>query len=640
MERYNCTYKGVDGSTFEISISNPTYSGSSSSITGYAEYSMVNVSSARDPIRSKELKLELLATPAEDLSDLMEQDDDRYWEVTYSKDGTVLFFGYITSENAIRPFVIEETYISLSALDPLAFLENLSYVDNLTGIPFTGSEQVAKIISNCLKRCFASGSTPFNIEVHVPYDYRMISPITGVETDFSTGRILKDTTLGQSQYIDDDGQIESCLNVLSQTLSGLNLCITQMKGNTWVIYHYLHDMETLPSLYVNTYDSNGDDLVTTPLLPFSTELVHNDTPSYTSGLLHAGNRQQYHSLRGTQLLSAKYAFIGKDNNLENANFEGGVNGVSMPGWISGTDYAEATDQGYLKINKYDAGVNTDDYASEYTGSPVVVTERNVVKVVGSFFSTFAEPIFYFNIRLDSPDHVNPFYLGFFGDSIPYWFNTSQRPTANHPFAIGLENDVVDFEYELRQIPAFGEITIEVFATRNIGAQTLADSTTYLELRYLDVIGGNLNTSGVIYENTANTTSLKAETTDIFIDTDKFNINANQLIKLSINNPINLVRDVLSPFTYQRLGTFTSWNYMQLNRRRKIFSGEIYGFVDCHKYISIPEISSNYFVCLEYIYDSRKNTTFIKAEEIRNQQDAFNQQILPQYIDAIEPTIKS
>jgi hypothetical protein len=259
--------------------------------------------------------------------------------------------------------------------------------------------------------------------------------------------------------------------------------------------------------------------------------------------------------------------------------------------------------------------------------------------VGTFLATFDDPNFFFNIRLDSPDHANPFYLRFFGEPIPYWIETIGTPN-NNPFVAGIKDEIVDFEYELREIPAFGELTVEIYATRNAGTQTVANATTYIELRYLDIIGGSLNTSGIIYESESDTSSLKAETTETYIDTDKFNVNANQLVKLSIGNPINAVRDVFSAFSWQRLGTLTSWNYMQLNRRRKIFTGELYGFVDSHKYLSIPEISDNYFVCLEYFHDSQRNITTVKAEEIKNQQDDFNTEILPQYINVVEPTIKS
>ena len=390
MIKYKVSYDDYEGVLHEAEISSHNYlSTTVNEVEGTIIYGSNSLNSLDDPIRSKRLQIELLATENDSFEDLIES-DEREWQVVYKRDGVVIFLGFLTSENVIQSFAVKERYISFDVIDPLAFLSDLAYVDNSTGSNFTGQEQIAKIIANCLRRCFPDGFTYFNIIDFVPYDYKSITPAL-LETTYVTGRFLKDTTFDQSQFIDSDTLVVTdCMTVLSRTLRSLSLCVTQINGSVWAIYPFLYDITTIDPLYVNSYDAFGNDITELGLMPFGTETIYSDNASYVSGLVHCNQNQQYSYVRGVEKLSVDYEFITKNQLLENPEFNGGVNGVSMPGWAAVPGLADPTDAGYLKIFKSTTSPNP---VAASTSTSIVVDASNIIKIVGSLKATFADPLF-------------------------------------------------------------------------------------------------------------------------------------------------------------------------------------------------------------------------------------------------------
>lgn len=636
--KYEVLFTDVSDVDHKVEISNPDYSGAIQSITGSVKYGMNTAEDARHPIRSKSMVLELLATKNDDFEDLIES-DERDWAVTYYRDNQKAFFGYLTSEGVIQDYYRSERYIVFDVLGPLAFLEDLAYVDNI-GSSYVGDEQVLKVIAKCLKRSFEPGSVNFfDIVDFVPYDYRSKNITTGNETDFVTGRFLKDNVIDQNQYIDDETQnIQSCMTVLTRLLSSLDLCVCQVEGRAWVIYHYLHDMSTINALYTNEYDFDGNDTTGVNVSPFSTILIVTDNGTNHDQLLHANSNQQFFEKRGVQELLTNFEFVYKKGLLKNSSFDGGVNGGAMPDWILGADYAEATNQGHLKIMKFDTGNPNTDLAAQ-SNSNIAVDVNNLIKLSGRFQPNFDDCLFYFNVRLDAPSQANPYYLQYVGEQSPIWV---VRASAETNVVIkGVNGETTEFEYELPKIPAFGEITVEIFAVRNEGAQTVADNTTFVELYNLDFEGSQLNTTGTSYQTkVVSGRTLKAEKIETYFDTNPFNITSNQFLKLNIEDPIVSIRDTYHGSGFEKLGAIVSKNYMKSKRRRKVFTGDILGYFDPIKYLSIPDLSNSVFVVLEYSYDAPANITTVKLIEKDNSALPVTQTQSVVYANTITPTIVS
>lgn len=637
MIKYRVRYDDYEGVLNEAEISSPNYLATAiNEVDGVIIFGSNSLGSLDAPIRSKRLQIELLATENDSFEDLIES-DEREWQVVYKRNGVVMFLGFLTSESVVQSFAVKERYISFDVIDPLAFLSDLAYVDNSTAEGFTGDEQIIKIIANCLRRCFPDGYTYFNIVDFVPYDYRSITP-TLLETTYETGRFLKDTTFDQGQYIDSETQvITDCMTVLTRTLQSLSLCVTQINGNVWAIYPFLYDISDIDPLYINSYNGFGNDITELELMPFSTETIYSDGASYVSGLVHCNQNQQYSYARGIEKLSVDYEFLVKKQLLENPDFIGGVNGISMPGWAVVPGLSEPTDAGYLKIFKSLTSPNP-VAASSITG--IVVDASNIIKITGSIKATFEEPLFYFNVRLDSPNQVLPYYLQYVGETVPIWVLRASAPNSN-PLIQGENTEFLDFEFELPQIPDYAELTVEIYAARNAGAQTPLNVDNFIELHNLDLQGSSVNRTGRRYDTSVGTNSFQTEQINTYLDTDQFNINANQIFKFSIGHPIIEIKDrYLRDVTFYSLGSVFSQNIAKARKRRMVFRGDIYGFVEPHKYIEIDGLSTSDFAIMEHSYDSSRNITSLVLEERRNAESLFSQTVQDVFANEIKPTIVS
>lgn len=639
MIKYRVRYDDYEGVLNEAEISSPNYLATTiNEVDGVIIFGSNSLSSLDAPIRSKRLQIELLATENDSFEDLIEA-DEREWQVVYKRNGVVMFLGFLTSESVVQSFAVKERYISFDVIDPLAFLSDLAYVDNSTAESFTGDEQIIRIIANCLRRCFPDGYTYFNIVDYVPYDYKSITPAL-LETTYETGRFLKDTTFDQGQYIDSETQvITDCMTVLTRTLQSLSLCVTQINGNVWAIYPFLYDISNIDPLYINSYNGFGNDITELELMPFSTETIYSDGASYVSGLVHCNQNQQYSYVRGIEKLSVDYEFLAKKQLLENPDFIGGVNGISMPGWAVVPGLAEPTDAGYLKIFKSIAATNP---IAASTSTSIVVDASNIIKITGSIKATFADPLFYFNVRLDSPTEVLPYYLQYVGEAIPVW---ALVPSASTNVLINGSDLIIgqflDFDFELPRIPNYAELTVEIYAARNAGTQTPLNAANFIELHNLDLQGSSANRTGRRYDTSVFNKSLQAEQLNIYLDTDQFNINSNQIFKFSIGHPIIEIRDNKNNgvFFYS-LGATYSQNIAKARRRRMIFRGDVYGFVEPHKYIRIDGLSESDFTIMEHSYDSSINITSLVLEEKRQGGSIFSQTVQDIYANEIKPTIVS
>ncbi|MEM6814894.1 MAG: hypothetical protein AAF600_10920 [Bacteroidota bacterium] len=608
--KYRISYTSVNNIEYQCDFSNPTYLGEITELEGNVIYGMAAVDDMSHPLRTKTLNITVTASTEQPLVDLVTL-GERYWRVEFYRDGNKIFFGYLTTETPPQNFNADKWPIELEALCPMGFLEDLAYVD-LLGNPYEGDEQLAKIISNCLKLGFEQQNEAFNILSYANYDYRIQSLLDDSFTEFVTGRFLKDVQTDQDQYFDEESQESTgCQEVLVKILSALQLTVTQINGDTWLISHYLFDQSVVPSLYINSFDKDGNDISDISLSPFSN--IDLKTDSIANGpedVTHV-NTQDFYYDRGFQKLVADFQYRFRNEMLENPSFDNGINGVSMPGWAVGNDYSESTDQGFVKILKFDLGVNTDDFAMRSAGT-VAVTRFQRLLVKGSFLGTFENPVFRFGVLYKIPGQSDRT-LRFTQEQVPYWSETTGeigRVSIN-----GNEDQVVSFDYELPEVLDFGELEMYVYAARNQGTLTSADSTTFIELYDLDFEANESFQTGIshILSSTDNR-SLKSEKIEINFSTGRTGILSNALYKLSLGDPIQAVRDNGISGNYAPLEFNLIWNKLRNKRLKKFFNGDFYNFYEPHKYIRIPDLDSETYVPIEYSFDTKSNVGAAKYEQ--------------------------
>lgn len=637
-KKYQIEWSGVDGTEYTVEIHSDSFVGSSTDVVGSAVFGQNTLTEIDEPIRSKYLRLSLYATAADDFEDLILA-NEREYSVIFKRGSDTLFFGYLTSEGVIQSYRTMERYIEFDVLDPLAFLEDLAYVDS-SGLTYEGDEQTARIIAKCLQRAFNIVDTPFNISTYIPYDYRTINISTGTTTDYTAGRFIKDTVINQDQWIDtDSGEVVSCMEILKELLSSLQLCITQINGDTWLIYHYFHDMSGIDAKYINDLDSDGDDIADLGLAPFSTEPLITDNVNATTELIHCNENQQYEFIRGLQELTLDHEFRFSENIIKNKDFEGGVTGVSMPDWATGGDYSEARDNGTLRIFTYDPGVNTNNYAANST-TEVGAGSGSLLKLVGEIEAiNFTESIFYFQIELQPYAGGDSYYLGFFGNESPIWWQQASPPTSNIP-VFGTQDEIVSFEYELPPTPVDGVLTLTIHAANKIGGPPPYSSSTYIAVHSLNLEGQSFSRVGTTYKfRNTDVETLKAEKTETYFDTGRITAVDNIFRKLSIGDPVYLMSDVEYSANFFELGKIKNRNYLTSRETRILFSGDVYGFFEPHKYLELADLTSNDFIVKDYSFDTVNNVVSIEIEERRPSGLNSSGGIFPIYAEVIEPTIK-
>jgi len=324
--KYKIQYKSVNDIDYVCDISNNDYDGEPIILDGSVEYGMNAVDTLDNPIRAKYLTITVTATLDQDLEDLLTQ-GERYWRVEFYRDSNKIFFGYLTSEQSPQSFVTDSWDLTLDALDPLAFLEDLAYVDN-TGSEYNGDERLGRIVANCLKRGFQDSSDEFNILAYIPYDYRIRTGVS-TYTEYDSGLFMTACTISQDEFIDEDSdEVKSCQEVLTDILTALQLTVTQIDGNKWLITHFLYDTSGIESKYIEWFDSDwiGGGPGLKPSAFSSVEIKTDDVSNDSTDIIHVNENQQYYFnyLLGKKVIDFEYKY--KDSLIVNAELDGGTAG--------------------------------------------------------------------------------------------------------------------------------------------------------------------------------------------------------------------------------------------------------------------------------------------------------------------------
>lgn len=630
--KYRSTYTNCIDDTYKVDISLDGYGDSVIELTGKAVLGLTSMEDLSYPIRSKYLKLSLLASEDVDLDDLMSA-EEREFSVSLYKGTDLIFFGYLTSEGANKDWISKDTWIDFDVLDPIAFLEDLAYVDDM-GAAYEGEEQLAKIIAQCLIRGFEGSTDAFEIKDYTFYDYNALDN-SGSPIAYTSGRFLKDVTIDQGQWVDDEsGESVSCQKVLLEVLGSLQLCISQI-GGVWVLRHYLYDIEDVTSGYINDYDEDGNDTTEiTVSLPGTVEIKVDSSGRSDSDIVHANEDQNYQYVRGLQKLATTYEYRYKKQLLLNGSFDGGVNGVSMPNWSTGGDYSVARDNGLIRILSYDVGVNTDDWAAE-SSSDIRVTEGQVLKISGRFQSNFDDCSFRYDFRytVSGTDYFIRFSIE--DGRPPIWSDIGPLGFS----VVNVESGVdVEFEQELPETFGNGTIEVIIYACSAPGGTTYP--TDYVELYELTLTGSNANITGLTgVTDMQFLKPLKSESEDIYLGTVNGGVLSNQLKKFSLGYPIIQVKDKhLNELSYFTLLYVYNENKISSSSKRKIFTGSFYGYLDTESIVSVPQISDNEFVIVEYEFDTSENVGRYKLEERINSDPSTNYDEVKIYAETVEPKI--
>ena len=611
--KYRAEYTSSNNIDYTIDISSDNYSGSVINIVGNAVIGLNSLDNLAYPIRSKFLRLSLLATMEQDLDDLFAT-NEREWKVELYKDVDKIFFGYLSSEGATQSFVTQERMVDFDVLDPIAFLEDLSYVD-LNSSKFEGDITIGKILAQCLRRGFENQTDAFNILSYVNYDYETKVYGTLGYDIHDTGEFLSDVTIPQDNFYDEDsGEPLSCQEVLIDILSDLSLKVEQVNGSTWLIGHSLYDNTNANAIYINSFDKDGNSITDIagayyPQIEIKTDAAVNDP----TDVIHVNENQSYFYKRGLSKLLINYQHNYKDELTLNSSFNNGVTGVSMPSWIVDTDYANPTASGLIEILRAPTAPETNSVAIISDSGTIAKggVDRDYLTVKGSFrcVNYPTDPRLDFNVKAVRTSDGLTFYLRFLGTTDPVFAQSATSLTyVDIP---GINNERVDFEFRLPELLDLSYIEIEVPNVPNSAA-----SGAKVEIYNIGIYGTSGERLGSTYVVTAdNDSSIKSDKMDIEYDLNESSTKSNQFYKLTNGRPITKIRNKFAnPTLIDSIGELKGKLEVTRQRRRIIFNGDFYNYLDPSAIVELNGLSNNKFIPLEYSFDTYQNVGTIKLEE--------------------------
>lgn len=649
--KYRADYKSVNDIDYRIDISKPSYLGDVVNIIGSAVYGRNSIDNSSHPIRSKYCRLNLLITQENDLSDLFAT-DEREWTVELYRGGNKIFFGYLSTEGAEQSFVTKERFVEFSALDPLAFLEDLAYVGT-GGLPLTGKASIIEIISRCLIRAFESTSNAFNILTYCNYDYQTIT--YGVEEylDYTDGLFLEEVEIYQENYRDlESGEAQSCQSVLIKILKDLDLCITQVNGSTWLIGHCLGDNSTIDPAYINSYNYLGDSIADISGSYFDTVALKQDSDTVLStDVLHASSNQSFRYNRGLKSKTYNWQYRYRESLTLNNTFDGGTDGSLMPDWTIDNTYTDPSSLGYIDILRTsDPADNTLEVLRSNSNTIIDVNEDDVLFVRGSFMKNNDDTNVQLaiQVRAESVTGTGVWYLRPNGDQPYRWspITGSSTPKGNAFFIDGIENETVNFEWLL---PPFQD-NMDDLLYLEVLTFVLPSTTTPVgsEIRLYDlgIFGSSGTRIGTTYKTTAtNDKSFKSE-----IDTIEHNLSdagskTNTFYRVTTNKPVHAIKNKFilnasdADYFIDSIGGMKGVLDIYNNRKKIFFSGNFWNFYEPSNIISISDISSNYFIALEYEFDTYQNQGIARYEEVFTDYIANSIEEKPIISETIKPTIE-
>lgn len=618
---YTIQYYDIKDVFNEIRISQKGYSGFPKEAYGYGVMSKTSFEDVNNTVISTGLTINLDANTNLTYDELYNE-DDRNFKVEYDRNGEREFNGYLTPEGYYEDYVYDKWQISLECVDGLAFLEDLSYVQN-NGLFYTGKQSQLEIITNCLNRIGINQNINTNIDIY----YKGLD---------NTLDVLPNVYYNSDRFIKDDGDtIMSCKEVLEDVLSIYNATIVSYKGE-WHIYR-------LNNFYKNqSYDYFRYNYLGVALTPAKGSLdINFNLGSEIDGFYpHHINANQSLSNRksvGAHRISYKY---GLDKSLLD-NYRLYYDGTETNDWTVNDATIVSVASGNYGFDLQ----NNDTIIIGATSDSVNLSLDDVITYKARF-ATFGNSI-RFNCKLVLTDGVDTYYLGRGGT----WFDTSA--------IIGVDNKkrvedaefpeqefvgtgaYINYSIKSEPLPIAGDLTIEFYSSR-------ADIVSGEDSGYVTVsevsISAEQSSTGIVGE--FHTVQRETNPSAKVEDNDEVNVGDNPsdlylgtIYKTDDTTPTSL---------WNRKGITEELPILQIKgeellrlnaKTSKIFSGDCYGYIPYLSMISINN-REGCFIPIKYTYNTKTNITQLSSKEIFGDElTDINYELTYDYGNVVEPTIK-
>ncbi len=628
--KYYFEFTDVKTIVHRVEISNVAFTGSSTQIYGSCSLEYSQTDDTLEAIRGCGLKIELQANLSVSFDDLYSE-DERTYSVNYKRDGVTLFNGWLSPDGLFQSYVTDKWFISLNCIDGLGFLNNLSYVEDATGIFFSGKQSALEIITNCLKRT----KTPQNILTNIGVYYNGLTQTldTFANVYFNSNRFVKD----------DKDTLMQCDEVLRSVLEPFGAVITSYKGE-WVIYKPNTLVDNSERVFFSYDDDGVANSPTTKTIDFDFNLGSQVDAFYPH---HVNGNQQLSTVNsiGAYRINYKYGLV---KSLYNNSVLYTFNDVTEDWTVNNASYINYPYAEYgLNGFAYGFEMLINNPATLTTTSDLInLTLGQKITYSGSF--TCIGDAINFISAIVLTDGTTTYYLNQFGEWVSSGAIFLEESIINPSYSgfpeqqrVGSEV-LTSFSITSAELPITGDIKIQLFS---VGVHnSAADKTGHTLLSNIELKpspdGETKEGENHTFQRKTKPSSKIKDTKEVFNADNPSDVYIGTIYKNDEDTPTQL---------WTRFGASQSKPIIQImgEERMKMyarplrqFSGDIFGFVN---YLSICTINNitGLFAPISYNYDALNNTTTITWQEVLNTNilSDIDYLITFDYGNVVEPTIK-
>lgn len=617
--KYFLKFKDVKNILHEVFIYENDFIDFATEVKGRCSIKYSETEDILESIKGMGMTIELEASDSLNFSDLYSE-EERTFKVSYIRDGVTIFNGWLSPEGLYQSFVTDKWLISLDCTDGLGFLKNLSYVDDQSGVQFSGKQSLMTIIINCLKR------TKIKQNINTGIDIRYIGMPFGVD-------VLKNVFINVDRFVkEDNNTIMNCDEVLRSVLEPFGASLTQLNGE-WYIYK-ANNLFNKDNLTFFNYDYLGVIQIPNKKTVNFKKTIGSDINGFYPHHVNENQQTTINSSVGAFRINYKYGFV-KDL-LSNPNMEN-VNG-DLYGW----DVQPTANITLPEPSGF--GVNMQFSNSIPNGLNIRSTDIINVNVNDGI-----EVSFLFDVKF--PDLNGIFKYQVFVTDVQFPNQNAviwqlQPDLSWEVVSSGLEhrfNNTSSVEINLKPQP----IPIDGFLYINVSKpqpQTYIPTENEITLTSVNVTPSEENTTVKEGENHTfqreNKPSSKiSDIKEVYNGDNPSDVYIGTVYKRDENTPTDYWsrngKDENKPIL-QIMGE----ERMRMYQRPSLqFSGSIFGYLPYLSKVNIDGFS-NVFTITSYNYDAINNITDAVFMELLNEEiDDIDYKVTIDYGNVVEPTIK-
>lgn len=566
------------------------------------------------PLRPKQVTCNLEADLDLNFEDIYTE-EERIYKVTVIRGGDTIFIGWLSSDGLYENYVADKWIISLSAIDGLGYLDDISYINDDSSLYSGKQTDIEK-----LKIVLGKTELALGIRTCINIYYDGLSEVD----------ILSNTNFNAERYYaDDNNEPFTCKQILLSVLEKYNAVIVQ-DGGYWYIYR--------PNEVFNNADLTFYNYTSSGVLDgtYQKDITHNIGSQIDGFYPHFVNENQQKSLKrslGAYRLNLKYGrvFPYYQNTLLNWD-----DSSTIDDWtILNSSFVSPCDslQGIKVTNAASPTVVMESDTYTVDGTPRVqfqVTYSNlndVNPVLGTGGAVFNAKIIY-------TKGANTYYLTRDG----VW--TTSDELIQYGIGVGEKNFVLKVVANNELPEADGDIKINLYdAGFGLAIYPLCIHNMSLQT-YIgeDESQGAFYTIEKLVKSTPNTDNVKTVIHGDVPDNTYYSAIYENDETTNTENWYRKGYEESKPLLRIMIEDRLRMSY----KPRVVFEGDVYGYIPLFSMINVNNVK-NKMMCTEWGYDANTNITRLKIIELMNneiQSIDVSYSVTEDYGNTVKPTIKS